>query len=382
MVIQDIVSDILSILNTLSLRAKVFLLGIIFLCLVVFIGFLFYRWRDRSDKLISQIKKSDGVSILLHENPDPDCMSSGLAIQQLAEVNDVESEILYPGKIQHSENRAFKAVLDLSLSKITTIDDLSYDTVILVDHYETRGIELLEEFVPNAIIDHHSGRNNIPEDIDYCHIEPDIGACSTLTTEYLFEQDYKFTSAFNTSIISAESLATALLCGIMTDTKNLTKTVTERDYRAAMELYKHANTKKLYKILNPKIDEESLQTKANAIQNKTVEGSFAVSNVDTVENPDSIPLAADELAQLEGVSAVIIYGISDGKIRLSGRAYADDRVHMGDCLNRLTEELELGSGGGHSNMGGAQIPGEEFTEKNMSAKELEEIMFDILNSRL
>jgi nanoRNase/pAp phosphatase (c-di-AMP/oligoRNAs hydrolase) len=94
--------------------------------------------------------------------------------------------------------------------------------------------------------------------------------------------------------------------------------------------------------------------KARAIAGRRIEGSFAVADVGGVNNVDAIPQAADELIQLEGVSAVIVMGERDGTVHLSGRS-RDDRVHMGNAIESVLASVENGNGGGHSRMGGGTI---------------------------
>jgi len=73
-----------------------------------------------------------------------------------------------------------------------------------------------------------------------------------------------------------------------------------------------------------------------------------------VNNVDAIPQAADELIQLEGVSAVVVIGERDGTVHLSGRS-RDDRVHMGNAIGSVLSDLDNGNGGGHSRMGGGTV---------------------------
>ncbi|OYR78369.1 RNA-binding protein, partial [Halorubrum sp. E3] len=68
----------------------------------------------------------------------------------------------------------------------------------------------------------------------------------------------------------------------------------------------------------------------------------------------AIPQAADELIQLEGVSAVVVIGERDGTVHLSGRS-RDDRVHMGNAIAAVLDDGDNSNGGGHSRMGGGTI---------------------------
>ena len=148
--------------------------------------------------------------------------------------------------------------------------------------------------------------------------------------------------------------ATGLLYGILADTKHLTVGASEADFAAAAYVYPGVDQDRLDRVANPAVDAEVLEVKARAIAGRQIEGSFAVADVGGVNNVDAIPQAADELIQLEGVTAVVVVGERDGEVHLSGRS-RDDRVHMGNAIESVLSEVTNGNGGGHSRMGGGTI---------------------------
>ena len=89
-------------------------------------------------------------------------------------------------------------------------------------------------------------------------------------------------------------------------------------------------------------------------RDRSREVPFAVADVGEVHTVDAIPVAAEELLALEGVSAVVVIGELDGMLHLSGRS-RDDRLHMGDALKHVVEDIPMSSAGGHARMGGGQI---------------------------
>lgn len=371
----------LETLEYLAVNEPLMFIGILISVIVlsIILYFLYKRLtRTRSDKLQYILSSHPKVTILMHENPDPDAMASALGTKRLADEVDTKVNIRYAGRIGHHENRAFRAVLDLKFESIESANEIDEDEeVIVVDHQSPRGFDGCETINPIAVIDHHEDRYT--GDSPYVHIEPNIGSCSTLITEYFSEQGLTFHSDDeddgNPDI--NPTLATALYYGIMTDTTNLTQNVNERDYKAAMTLYRSVDSEKLHRISTPKIDGESLEVKANAIYSKEIEGSFSVSDVGEVTNPDSIPQAADELVRQEGISAVVVMGEYNDVIRFSGRAY-DDRVHMGAALETAIDDIEGAGAGGHTKMGGGQITKEQLTENGITKDELKERFFRVL----
>lgn len=323
------------------------------------------------------IANEESISILMHSNPDPDAMASALAVKRLAQSVNTDAVIEYPGWIKHHENRAFRAVLDLTFERVTTYEDIENpESVILVDHQEARGFEGNDKIDPLAIIDHHD--SSYTGEADFSHIESDIGACSTILTEYLSQQGLSFDSSENNPDIS-KKLATGLYYGIKTDTADFSRGIhSSRDYSAAQKLYQRVDTDELFKIANPKIDAETFEVKSTAFHSREVNGPFAISYVGEVSNSDTIPQAADELSRLEGISAVIVMGFDGDILRLSGRTY-DSRIHMGSVLENVFGGIENAGAGGHSRMGGGQISKEIISKEGLTIDKIKENLFETLN---
>lgn len=299
----------------------------------------------------------DEIAILMHPNPDPDAMAAAIGVAALADQLGVDATIQYPGQIRHQENRAFRTVLDLELDRVQHVTELAAESVVLVDHNEPRGFTGADGVLPLAVVDHHPGDGAGEEFTD---VRTDYGATASIVAEYFEDNGATpvppdmHASETDGDHTLPTITATGLLYGILTDTKHLTVGASEADFRAASYLYPAVDQDRLDRIANPAVDAEVLEVKARAIAGREVEGSFAVADVGSVNNVDAIPQAADELIQLEGVTAVVVVGERDGTVHLSGRS-RDDRVHMGKAIEEALEEVQNGSGGGHARMGGGTI---------------------------
>ena len=297
------------------------------------------------------------ITVLMHPNPDPDAMSAAVGVTSLADQIDVDATVQYPGQIRHQENRAFRTVLDLELEPIEHVSDLAAESVVLVDHNEPRGFAGADGVLPIAVVDHHPG-DGAGE--SFTDVRTDYGASASVVAEYFQDNDAvpvppgKHASETASDLTLSTSTATGLLYGILADTKHLTVGASEPDFAAAAYLYPGVDQDQLDRIANPAVDAEVLEVKARAIAGRRVEGSFGVADVGGVNNVDAIPQAADELIQLEGVSAVVVIGERDGTVHLSGRS-RDDRVHMGNAIAAVLDGVDNGNGGGHSRMGGGTI---------------------------
>jgi nanoRNase/pAp phosphatase (c-di-AMP/oligoRNAs hydrolase) len=318
--------------------------------LVVVLYWLYHRLgRSPAKGLRAALAETDEVAVLTHPNPDPDAMASALAVTFLADEVDTDATIQFPGEIRHQENRAFRTVLDLEMDQIDEKADLAADDVVLVDHNVPRGFEGAGGVDPYAVVDHHPGDGTGERLTD---VRPDYGACATILAEYLEELDVPVGADEDGAL--PDDVATGMVFGIQSDTDRLTRGCSTAEFDAAAYLYPGIDEDRLDRIANPQVAEEVLLTKARAVQAKEVRGSFSVCDLEEVPNVDAIPQAADELMHLEGVTAVVVFGEVGGTLHLSGRS-RDDRVHMGDAVRSVVEEIPMADGGGHARMAGGQV---------------------------
>ncbi len=315
-------------------------------------GWWLFRWirRPPGKRLRRLLAKQNAITVLMHPNPDPDAMSAAMGVAKIAESVDTEATVQYPGEIRHQENRAFRTVLDLDLERIEAAPDLAAETVILVDHNTPRGFSGAQDIEPLAVIDHHPGNG---AGTAFTDVRSEYGASSTIIVEYL-EDIGPVAGSKEGALGIPPEVATGLHYGILSDTNHLTRGCTSADFDACAALFNGIDEDKLNRIANPQVSDDVLQIKAYAIQNKSINGSFAVCDVGMVTNVDAIPQAADELMYLEGVTAVVVFGEYNGTLHLSGRS-RDDRVHMGETLSHAVNDIPMASAGGHARMGGGQL---------------------------
>ncbi|WP_229663813.1 DHH family phosphoesterase [Halobellus salinus] len=341
--------------------------------------------RPRGTRFLEALSRLDEVAILLHPNPDPDAMATGMGVASLAGQVDTDARLQYPGQIRHQENRAFRTVLDVDIEPIDHVSGLAAEHVVLVDHNEPRGFAGADSVLPFAVVDHHPGEGSGEAFTD---VRTDYGAASSVVGEYFHDvgaepvPPAKHESEVGSDYTVSSTVATGLLYGILTDTNRLTAGCSAADFAAAGYVYPGIDEDRLTRIANPEVSTEVLELKARAIAGRDVRGPFGVSDVGRLSNVDAIPQAADELVQLEGVTAVVVLGECNGTIHLSGRS-RDDRVHMGDTLDAAVSVLREASAGGHARMGGGQLSlrdgGIETAEGDIVPRDgLRERLFDAM----
>jgi nanoRNase/pAp phosphatase (c-di-AMP/oligoRNAs hydrolase) len=303
--------------------------------------------RGAAWQLMSYIKSLDHdsrIAIVVHDNPDSDSFASALCLKTLAESLDKSADILYYGMIGHHETRAFVNLLDIPLIHITNGVLDHYSVIALVDcNTPGKNNSLPPGTRVNMVIDHHPLPEGVELDADFVDIRPDVGAASTMMTRYVQELDFGLTS----------NLATALLYGIRTDTSEFKRNTSATDLTAAAYLFGFVDKDLLSQIETPSMSPEAMDVLGVAIRNKKIEGSYLISNVGFIHDRDTLPQAADYLLKLEGVSTVLVFGITEEKIVISARS-KDIRINIGDIVQKAFGEI--GSAGGHQKTAAAQIP--------------------------
>lgn len=314
-----------------------------------------FRERIKERQLRKVLKKIEGkMAIILQTNPDPDSISSGLALSLYASAFGVGSDMIYGGQIGHQQNRALVNALNLDLKKAKEVDFENYNAYALVD-VSTRGnCALPEKIRPNIIIDHHSV---VSEEIEAEHKDiVKVGATATLLANYLRYGEIEYD----------ESFATALAFGILTDTLNFTRNASHLDFITFERLLPLISEDLLKELQSPPVSADTLEVIRKAIRSSRVKGGYLISNVGEVKDHDAIPQAADYLLRREGALTTLIYGIEGEKVYVSGRT-KDVRLHIGKLMKDIYSKI--GSAGGHPTAGGATIPLDAFdeTKENMQA---------------
>ena len=298
---------------------------------------------ERPVRLLATLRRLSGpLLVVAHDNPDPDAIASALGLARIAASIGVAADACYGGEIAHQENRAMVNLLEIGLRPFDEVDLDEYAGVALVDHSRAGINDSLPEGHPvDVVVDHHPPRGPVAG--SFVDIRPEIGATSTLLSEYLSRL----------GIPPDRDLATALLYGIRIDTKDFTRATATDDFEAAAALLAHADESTLERVESPSVSPETLRVLAAAIENRDVRGSAAASCVGEIADRDALAQAAERLLDLDGVTVTFVYGYADGVIYGSARARGAD-VDAGELLRDALDPA--GSAGGHAAMAGAQVP--------------------------
>jgi nanoRNase/pAp phosphatase (c-di-AMP/oligoRNAs hydrolase) len=311
------------------------------------------------------------INIVCHNNPDPDCLASALALGRIAAAAGIdERRILYSGDISHQENRAFVNLLDIDLQSFdsTTVETRQPDSLLaFVDH----SIPGENNAVPpdtdlDIVIDHHPA-----EDIDARFVDhrEELGAAATILTQYVRALDVDLDT----------DLATALLFAIRSDTLNFLRGATAEEYDASGYLHEVADQEMIRQLSSPSVSGGTLDAISTAIDNREVNGAALISHVGRTTERDALPQAVDYLVRLEGVQTAIVFGLVDDAIHLSARS-PDARVNVGDVLNEAFGDV--GTGGGHHDVAGGEVPLGIFADYTSNDVQFLDMVEQVITERL
>jgi len=301
-----------------------------------------------SQRLYSLLSSWEGtLGIITHKNPDPDAISSALALAVIAKnanPNRLVCRIFYDGIIGHQANRTLVNLLEIKMEKMdpAVLQECTY--LALVDS-PAPGVNntLPSKTRVHIVIDHHEDGKLAESPALFVDSRPGIGATASILSQYLQELD----------ISVDKQVATGLLYGIRSDTRDFSRNVTPQDLINAAFLLPLTDNSLLDQIMSPSLSEETLDILGTAIANRKIQSGYLFSNVGFIRNRDALPQAADLLITLEGVNTALIYGISDEAIIMSARN-RDVRLHIGNVLKEAFGTM--GEAGGHPTMAAAVIP--------------------------
>ena len=315
------------------------------------------RARVISHALRELVLASDKVFIMGHKSPDMDAIGASIGILKVAEANEKEGFIIVDeddldiGVQRMMEEIKKKEELwarfinpELAMEQVTNNTLL----VVVDTHKPSLVIEerLLNRTDHVVVIDHHRRAEEFINNPVLVYMEPYASSTAELVTELLEYQPK------NLKLGLLES--TALLSGIIVDTKSFTLRTGSRTFDAASYLRAQgADTVLVQKFLKEDIDH--YVKRAKLIENAKIykEGiAIATADSDHTYGQVLIAQAADTLLTMSGVVAsFVICKREDGKISISARSLGDVNVQV------IMESLE---GGGHLTNAATQLEGDSL----------------------
>ena len=302
--------------------------------------------RQRVQQYQRYLADADRVLILLHHDPDPDAIASGLALRNLLRRNRQTAIIGCLQGVTRPENLRMLKLLDLQVEVLVPAQVKSFDRIALVDvqpHY-------FPGLLPHAdlVIDHHpeqTGYNAVFKDI-----RPHYGSTSTILTEHMRAVD----------IDISERTATAMLYAIKSDTLFFNRHANRADLDAFSYLFPISDPSMIRKMEGAEITGERLDFVIKAWQHGRMVEHVFCAFIGEPAREDFIPYVADFYLQLENVQWSVISGVVNDTFVVSVRNLGYSR-NAGDFVRRWFNDI--GSAGGHRTMAKAVVPLDAFQRK-------------------
>ena len=294
------------------------------------------------ERLGEALKSAKRVIVLTHDNPDPDSVSSAVALATIIKQKfEIPAVVKYGGIVGRAENRAMIRVLGLKLKPLSDADFRPGTEFALVDMQPSTGNSSFpRKRKPLIIIDHHVLRKQTKA--DFIDVRTDYGATATILTEYLLASGVE---------ISA-TLATALSYGISSETQDLGREAREADVQAYLALFPKSNKKLLASIVHPKLPRDYFITLSRALHHSNVYRNAITTTLGEISNPDFVPFVADTMLRMERINWSLCLGRYKEKLVISIRT-TNIKGRAGAFLRRLIGKR--GTAGGHGMIAGGQI---------------------------
>ncbi len=299
--------------------------------------------QDKLQKLKESLKDVKKLTVLAHDNPDPDSISCAVTLADIVtQVFGIPATAGYHGIVGRAENREMIRALDLKIRRLGKTGVKASDAIALVDCQPFTGnITLPKNANPVVVIDHHAPRKTTKS--AFIDVREGYGATATILGEYLLVSGMAMTS----------QLATALCYGISSETQRLGRDASQHDMAIYLALFADANKKTLSQIEFPKLERHYFSTLNRALHQAYVYKNAVISYLGEIAEPDFVPIVADLLLRCERMSWSLSMGRYKSQILFSLRTTRKNS----DCGNFLRALIgKRGTAGGHDLIAGGQIP--------------------------
>lgn len=312
------------------------------------------RARMISQALAELMKQADQVFVVGHKHPDMDSIGACLGLRRIAAMNDKKCWMVIDTTNVHSDIQRLMEVVDkypqIRGTIVSEAEALNKATdksiLIMVDHSKpsiSMGPKLYERLHDRVVvIDHHRRGEEFPENPMLVYIEPYASSTCELITE-MFEYQSRQSEPIN------QIEATAMLTGIIIDTKSFTLRTGTRTFDAASYLRSvGADAEMVQHFMKENVD--SFLARNHLIDRVEFIGAhtaLCVGENDRTYDPVTAAQAADALLGVSGVVAsFVVTRRSENVIGISARSNGSENVQV------IMEQL---GGGGHLSNAATQL---------------------------
>lgn len=315
------------------------------------------RARVISHALRDLIQDSDQVFVMGHQLPDMDAIGAAVGVRKMAEMNQINGYVVINfDELDQSVTRLMEEVknkpqlFERFISPEEALSKLTDRTLLVVVDTHKPSMVIDEKLLNRAekivVIDHHRRGEEFISNTMLVYMEPYASSTAELVTELLEYQPK------HDKITMLE--ATAMLAGIIVDTKSFTLRTGARTFEAASYLRTNgADTVLVQRLL--KEDIATYIERSKIIQ--TVEffrEGIAIAHGEETNSYSQVLIAqtADILLTMKDVSAsFVVARKNNGDVGISARSMGEINVQL------IMEKL---GGGGHLTNAACQIHDKEI----------------------
>ena len=326
------------------------------------------RARMVSQALKDLMEEASEIIVMGHQFPDMDAIGGCLGIRRIAKMNQKKAWIVTnENQYSHDIHKLMDVIQEQKtlrediITPEEALEKLTPNTlVILVDVSRpviAASPEVLEQANKIVVIDHHRRSQDFPKNPVLVYIEPYASSTGELITE-LFEYQNNYAE----SIQPIE--ATAMLGGIIVDTRNFTLRTGSRTFDAASYLKSvGADTILIQRLLKENVETYLLRSH---LLNSLI---LLENNIGIVQGEEDISYptvvaaqTADMMLSMENIDAsFVVTKREDGRIGISGRSLGNKNVQ------RVMEKM---GGGGHLSNAATQLSDTTIEEAVIQLKEV------------
>ena len=320
--------------------------------------------RQTAANIATLIKKYKKIIVVGHKFSDYDSIGSAMGVYFFAKANGVQAYVAIDEKTTLATtliDLSIKNGFDGFISISDAVEKCDNDTILFV--VDTHRLFLLDE--PElyrkskalVVIDHHRRSDDFINDADIFYHNPSPSSTCEMVAELI---EYSTIQDNLPSVIS-----TALLSGIVLDTKDFVLRTSRRTFEAAAYLRENnADTVAVKKLFS--VSSEMVSLKNEILDNSEIYENCMVSFSESYSKDIRIitAKAADEMLNIENVKASFVLSyVGNDIVQISARSLGEENVQL------IMENL---GGGGHSTMAAAQIKNADInTAKNMLLKAID-----------
>ena len=325
------------------------------------------RARVISHALRDLIQESDQVFVMGHKMPDMDAIGAAVGVAKMAAMNKVKGRIVLDfNEYDRSVMRLMEEIegddelFERFITPEEALADMTENSLLVVvdTHKPSMVIDerLLQRMERVVLIDHHRRGEEFITNTLLVYMEPYASSTAELVTELLeYQPKHEKLSMLE---------ATAMLAGIIVDTKSFTLRTGSRTFEAASYLRSNgADTVLVQRLL--KEDLETYMERAKIVETVEFVGdgiAIARGEAGKIYSPVLIAQTADILLTMKDVNASFVLAErSEGGVGISARSMGEVNVQI---------VMENMGGGGHLTNAATQMPDGTIDEAIVQLKQV------------